>query len=85
MTVPLISLAQVRILQEEVIEAANAPDKLPEDLAPATAFDETAVRAGLPGPGPFRVDDLRWFDRRHASPKKAANPASAVREPFPAR
>ncbi|HTW10390.1 MAG TPA: hypothetical protein VME46_22995, partial [Acidimicrobiales bacterium] len=68
MTVPLISLAQVRILAEEVIEPANAPDKLPEDLVPTTAFDEPAVRAGLPGPGPFRLDDLRWSCRRHTAP-----------------
>ena len=55
MTVPLISLAQVWILHEEVIEPANAPDKLPEDLAPTTAFEEPAVRAGLkPRPLPAR-------------------------------
>jgi NADH dehydrogenase len=59
MTVPLISLAQVRILEEEVIEAVNAPDVLPDSLIPKTRFDETAIRAGLPDPGAFRLDDLR--------------------------
>jgi len=59
MTVPLISLAQVRILREEVIEPLNAPDGLPDDLTPATRFDEVAIRAGLPDPGPFRLGDLR--------------------------
>ena len=68
MTVPLISLAQVRILAEEVIEPAKAPDKLPEDLAATTTFDEAAVRAGLPDPGPFRLDDLRWSRRRRTAP-----------------
>jgi len=78
MTVPLISLAQVRILQEEVIEPVNAPDQLPEDLKPATAFDESAIRAGLPEPGRFRINDLRWFHPRHTRPMRAADPRSAV-------
>jgi hypothetical protein len=64
MTVPLISLAQVRILEEEVIEPRNAPDKVPDDLAPKTAFGKEAIRAGLPEPGPFHLADLRWFARR---------------------
>jgi uncharacterized protein YbjT (DUF2867 family) len=59
MTVPLISKAQVRILKEEVVEAVGAPDALPADLAPATAFDEVSIRRGLPAPGPFRTTDLR--------------------------
>lgn len=60
MTVPLISLAQVRILEEEVVEPANAPDTLPDDLTPRTPFKEEAIRSGLPETGPFRLDDLRW-------------------------
>jgi uncharacterized protein YbjT (DUF2867 family) len=60
MTVPLISLAQVQILREQVIEAAGAPDALPDDLLPATPFDEAAIRARLPEPGRFRLDDLRF-------------------------
>ena len=60
MTVPLISLAQVRILEEEVVEAANAPDILPDDLTPRTPFDKEAIRSGLPDTGPFRLEDLRW-------------------------
>lgn len=61
MTVPLISLAQVRILEEEVVEATDAPDRLPADLVPTTEFDEDVIRARLPEPGPFRLADLRWF------------------------
>ena len=48
MTVPLVARAQVRILQEEVVEATRAPDALPGDLAPRVPFDEDAVRRGLP-------------------------------------
>lgn len=63
MTVPLISLAQVRILEEEVVEALCAPDTLPADLVPSTEFDEASIRRGLPAPGPFHVSDFRWRAR----------------------
>jgi len=71
MTVPLVSLAQVRILEEEVIEAIEAPHCLPDDLTPSTPFDEAAIRAGLPDAGPFRLDDLRCISerRRRRSPR----------------
>lgn len=61
MTVPLVSLAQVRILEEEVIEAAHASDRLPDDLIPSTPFDVNSIRSRLPEPGPFRLRDLRAF------------------------
>lgn len=64
MTVPLISLAQARILEEEVIEPACAPDQVPDDLLPLTQFDERSIRSGLPNPGRFQLDDLRWFAER---------------------
>jgi len=64
MTVPLIAHAQVRILEEEVVEAVRAPDVLPDDLMPSTSFDEESIRAGLPEPGPFGLADLRWFSHR---------------------
>ncbi|MDQ6910639.1 MAG: NAD(P)H-binding protein [Actinomycetota bacterium] len=73
MTVPLLSLAQVRILEEEVIESACAPDRVPDDLAPSTRFDEFSIRAGLPKPGPFELDDLRWFAERRARQQPAAS------------
>jgi NADH dehydrogenase len=69
MTVPLIAIAQVRILKEEVVEPLRAPDLLPDDLTPSTPFDAHSIRAGLPDPGPFRLADLRWcprHDRREA-------------------
>jgi uncharacterized protein YbjT (DUF2867 family) len=59
MTTPLLSIAQARILAEGVIEPTLAPDSLPADLVPSTPFDAHSIRAGLPGPGPFRLADLR--------------------------
>lgn len=60
MRVPLVSLAQVRILQEGVTVAAPSADALPADLAPATPFSESSIRAGLPLAGGFGRADLRW-------------------------
>lgn len=59
MTVPLISAAQVRILEEGVVAPLRAPDRLPDDLVPPTKFDETSIRGGLPEPGRFGRRDLR--------------------------
>jgi hypothetical protein len=59
MTVPLISVAQVRMLREELIEPVRAPDALPVDLTPTTPFDEAAIRAGLPSAERFGLRDLR--------------------------
>lgn len=56
MSVPLVARAQVRILQEGLVEPACAPDHLPEDLEPRTPFDDDAIRAGLP-------DHLERFGR----------------------
>jgi NADH dehydrogenase len=60
MRVPLVSLAQVRILEEGITEAAPDASTLPPDLAPATPFSEAVIRAGLPEPGGFGRSDLRW-------------------------
>jgi NADH dehydrogenase len=66
MTVPLISVAQVRILAEEVVDPTLAPDRLPADLAPSTPFDQHSIRAGLPDPGPFQLVELRcWRHLQH--------------------
>jgi uncharacterized protein YbjT (DUF2867 family) len=64
MTVPLISQAQVRILEEEVVDPVSAPDDVPDDVMPSTPFSEESIRAGLPDTGPFRLGDLRWFSGR---------------------
>jgi NADH dehydrogenase len=70
MPIPLVALAQVRILREGVVEAVLAPDRLPADLVPSTPFDEISVRAGLPRPGPFGLGDLRWMPRHGSKSTK---------------
>lgn len=60
MRVPLVSLAQVRILEEGVTIAAPAADALKADLAPMTPFSDAVIKAGLPSPGGFGRADLRW-------------------------
>ena len=61
MTIPLISIAQVRILAEGVVEPAAPCDALPADLLPRTFFTDQQIRAGLPEPAAFGLKDLRWF------------------------
>ena len=63
MKIPLLSLAQLRILAEGVAEPVLAPDCLPGDLEPATYFSKDAIRRGLPVPGRFRAGDLRLCNR----------------------
>ncbi len=60
MRVPLISIAQVHILAEGVIEVAPFGDAPPDDLVPTTPFNAATIRAGLPTPGGFGLRDLRW-------------------------
>ena len=60
MSIPLTSLAQVRILAEGVVEAATPVSKLPYDLLPTRRFTTDQIRSGLPKPAPFSVTDLRW-------------------------
>jgi len=64
MTIPLVSIAQVRILSEGVSEASPPFTPLPADLAPATPFNDAAIRSELPPLGPFRLRDLRLFAPR---------------------
>jgi NADH dehydrogenase len=59
MKIPLLSLAQLRILSEGIVEAVPPCDALPADLRPAARFTPEQIRKGLPEPGPFRVRDLR--------------------------
>jgi NADH dehydrogenase len=59
MKVPMVSLAQLRILSEGIVEALPAADSLPDDLAPHTAFTCDQIRKGLPPPGAFGWKDLR--------------------------
>ena len=60
MKVPLVSLAQVRILSEGVVEPASPVVPLPYDLVPTRRFTTEQIRSGLPQAGPFGAGDLRW-------------------------
>lgn len=59
MKVPLVSVAQVRMLREGLAAPATACEPLPAELAPRIRFTEEQIRRGLPAPGPFRAKDLR--------------------------
>ena len=59
MEIPLVSLAQVRILSEGVTEPSQPCNPLPHELLPQKPFDETQIRNGLPAPGGFGWTDLR--------------------------
>jgi len=59
MKVPLVSLAQVQILSEGIVEPASPVTALPYDLVPTRRFTPEQIRNGLPHPAPFCVGDLR--------------------------
>ena len=59
MRVPLLSVAQVHILAEGVVEPAPYAPPPPDDLVPRTRFDDEAIRPGLPEAGRFGLRDLR--------------------------
>ena len=63
MTIPLVSIAQVRILSEGFDKPYGSCQPLPDDLKPTTMFSETQIRRGLPEPGPFGLQDLRCSGR----------------------
>lgn len=60
MVIPLISVAQVRMLAEGFDEPYGKCDLLPSELMPSTSFTEDQIRKGLPPPGPFSAADLRF-------------------------
>jgi hypothetical protein len=64
MTIPLASIAQVRILSEEMVEPVPPCDMLPDDLAPTIRFIEQQIRKGLPEPKPFSLGHCRWLVNR---------------------
>jgi hypothetical protein len=59
MKIPLLSLAQLRILSEGIVEALPPCDLLPADLTPVTKFTCAQIQNGLPEPGSFGLRDLR--------------------------
>jgi len=61
MTVPLIALAQVRILSESVVEPLPACDDVPDDLKSRRPFADELIRGGLPERKAFGLADCRCF------------------------
>ena len=59
MKIPLVSVAQVRILSEGVSEPSTPVTPVPYDLVPTRRFTPELIRSGLPRPAPFCVGDLR--------------------------
>jgi hypothetical protein len=59
MKVPLVSVAQVRMLSEGLAEAVPPCDAMPDSLDPRIRFTKAQIRKGLPAPGPFTWRDLR--------------------------
>jgi nucleoside-diphosphate-sugar epimerase len=64
MNVPLVSVAQVKMLSEGLAEACGPCDELPRDLAPKIPFTESQIRKGLPAAKPFGMQDIRCCHRR---------------------
>lgn len=59
MKIPLVSLAQVRILSEGIVEPWGNCGNLPADLLPTTPFSDEQIRRGLPEAKAFGAQDLR--------------------------
>lgn len=64
MTVPLVAVAQVRMLAEGVSDAWGEVTRLPADLRPRAAFDREHILAALPPRGGFTLKDLRVLPSR---------------------
>lgn len=64
MVVPLVSLAQVRILSEGLVEPVPRCAMPPGELAPRIRFSDEQIRRGLPQPGPFGWRDIRCLHRK---------------------
>ena len=60
MTIPLITRAQVQILDEGVTEASGDSVPVPAELAPTSGFSTDVIRQGLPAPARFHLRDLRF-------------------------
>jgi len=58
MKTPLVSIAQVRILSEGIVEALPSCEPLPVDLRPKLWFTDSQIRRGLPAAKAFGMGDL---------------------------
>jgi len=65
MKVPLVSVAQVRMLREGLADPWPPCDLPPRELAPQFPFSEEQIRKGLPPAGPFGLHDIRCCCRKH--------------------
>lgn len=63
MAVPLVSVAQVRMLSEGLAEPCPKCDELPEELRPVIPFTGEQIRRGLPPAGGFGLNDIRLCHR----------------------
>jgi NADH dehydrogenase len=63
MNVPLVSVAQVRMLSEGLSEPWQPCETLPAELAPKIRFTEEQISKGLPPRGPFGARDIRCCHR----------------------
>jgi uncharacterized protein YbjT (DUF2867 family) len=61
MHVPLVARAQIRILEEGVVEPLPFAPPVPDDLTPRLPFSDAQIRAGLPERGRFTLRDLRCY------------------------
>jgi NADH dehydrogenase len=66
MKIPLVAIAQVRILSEGVTLPEDHEHLLPEELRPKIGFSETQIQKSLPPPGSFTLHDFecstwRWL------------------------
>jgi len=66
MVIPLVSIAQVRILSEGIVEPWLPCDRLPPDLAPKISFSVEQIRRGLPPAKAFGLENLRCCHGRAA-------------------
>lgn len=62
MTIPLISIGQVRILSEGVVDPLPVCDGVPDDLKPRRSFSEEQIRADLPEAKAFGFEDCRCLN-----------------------
>jgi NADH dehydrogenase len=60
MRVPVVSIAQVRILSEGVTQPVGDVQALPASLEPKIRFTDDAIREGLPELGRYGCRDLRF-------------------------
>ena len=69
MRIPLVSVAQVRMLSEGLGTPLPGCPTLPAELAPKIRFTENQIRKGLPPAGPFGLKDVRCCCRKHDTPQ----------------